>query len=218
MRYNKLPTRRKAALHWVLRALLVLLLLFWLGPRCLTPEAANRQELAMLAELPETVCGIQGPEDNQQLYSWNDDYLCLGAYYRLRPWEWNCRSREIVQREEGRPFAAGVLDIPLQEGSEKPETRWRRAWSIFGSVEDERVAIIRVEFEGDTGEGWEDDVIYRETVELTVADMERHEGTPWFLCEIRPEQALVGWGCVVRAFDVGGEHLGTLLALQQKWE
>lgn len=218
MKQHNLPARRKAALRWMARALLVLLLLLWLGPRCLTPAAANRQELSMLAESPEIVCQTAGPEDTQLLYSWNDDYLCLGAYYRWRPWEWNCRSRQIVEREAGRPFAAGVLDIHLQEGSENPETRWRRVWSIFGSIEDERVSVIRVEFEGDTGDGWEADAVYRETVELTVADMERHEEKPWFLCEIKPTQALVGWGCVVKGFSADGENLGTLLALLQEWE
>lgn len=218
MRRQKLPTRRKAALRWMVLASVLLVMLLWLGPRHLTSKAANRQELAMLAEPVEVIHQADGPEDKQLVLSRNDDFLCLGAYYRWRPWEWNCHSREIVQSEEGRPFAAGVLDIHLQEGSENPETRWRRAWSVFGSVADERVAVIRVEFEGNTGEGWEDDALYRETVDLPVADMERHAGKPWFLCEIQPAENLFGWGCVVRAFDAEGEDLGTLKALLQEWE
>lgn len=220
MRAKNLPTRKKAALIWAARAMMVLVVLVWLGPWAMTPQEANRQELEpLLAEAVEVVHQTAGPENNQMILSWNDDFVCLSACYPYRFFKWNCRSRHIAEREEGRPFTAGMLGIPLAEGDDDPETRWNRSYVVYGRIESEDVAAVEIVFRGDDGDGPLDYSAFRKTATLQVTDMERHEGQPWFLYFIEPELDLTNRACAVTAIDEAGNSLGTFQAAgKPRWE
>jgi len=210
MRCKRLPARRQLALRWVVRAVFLLLLLVWLGLRNFTPEAANRQELKPLLNDPVIpVCQIAEPEDNRLILSWNDDVVCLGAYYPYRFWEWHCRSREIAQREEGRPFTAGANQVPLAERNADTISRWDSNYYIFGRVEDSAVETLVVEFKGYERDDAPDDPTLRKTETLLVAEMEEYQEVPWFIYTVRLDADIASRSCGITAYDEEGNHLGT---------
>lgn len=220
MRRKMLPARHKAALHWITRAVILTIVLVWLGPWNLTPAAANQQELEpLLTEPVVLVCQTAGPEDNQLVLSWNDHFVCLGAYYPYRFLEWNCRSREIAQREEGRPFTAGANEVHLAEGDDAWETRWNSNHYIFGRVEDPAVKTVVIDFKGSDGDGPSDGSDFRKTITLTVENLERYEGTAWFIRAVETDTSIVSRACSVTAYDIDGNSLGTFQVIGvPRWE
>jgi hypothetical protein len=220
MRRKKVTTRRQAALRWVICVVFLLLLLLWLGARSFTPKAANRQELKLLLTDPVIpVCQIAEPEDNQLVLSWNDDVVCLGAYHPYRFLEWTCRSREIAQREEGRPFTAGANQVHLAEGDDDRDTRWDSYYYIFGRVEDSAVETLEVEFKGYEGDDGPNDPTLRKTETLLVDEMEEYQNKAWFIYAIELGTSIASRSCEITAYDAEGNRLGTYQVIgTPRWE
>lgn len=220
MRQKRLLTRRKVALRWAVCVALLLLLLIWLEGQSFTPVATNRQALKPLLTAPVIpVYQIAEPEDNRLVLSWNDDVVCLGAYHPYRFLEWTCQSREIAEREEGRPFTAGANQVHLAEGDDDPDTRWDSYYYIFGRVEDPAVETLVVEFKGYEGDDRPNDPTLRKTETLLVAEMEEYQNQAWFLYAIELSTSIISRSCGITAYDTEGERLGTYQVIgEPRWE
>ena len=220
MSRKMVPARRQTALRWLVRAVILLLLLVWLEMRNFTPEAANRHELKSLLVAPVIpVYQIAEPEDNRLILSWNDDVVCLGAYHPYRFLKWTCRSLEIAEREEGRPFTAGANQVHLAEGDDDPDTRWDSYYYIFGRVEDPAVETLVVEFKGYEGDDRPNDPTLRKTETLLVAEMEEYQNQAWFLYAIELSTSIISRSCGITAYDTEGERLGTYQVIgEPRWE
>lgn len=198
-------TRRDRALGWcAAAALLAVCAWMWL-PGSRTLAAAHRRAVGDFLAFPaETLCEVETDSGTWLILSQNADAVCLGRYYKAGWLNWRCEYLwPVLERDAGRPFAAGSDRVTVEEGRGY-DRRVERHY-VFGCVWDPAVETVEIFFHGENSE----EQVSEQTVRLDVAAMERDsQGEKWFFQPMDPIKGIVSWTSSVTGYDGQGRVLG----------
>ena len=214
-----LTTRRRKALRWCAAAIALLAAVWVLLPRNLTVEMAHERAMEDLLAAPaETLYQNETPFGDRLVLAQSRDTVCLGVYQKAGWLNWRCQRVLAVDREEGRPFAAGhYYEQEYVSGFERRNGEPTSRYDYFyGCVWDPAVTKLEIDLQMmDREEQW-----YGQTISLNVADLETDSrGEQWFFVpqgQMSPE--IVGWCSSVTAYDGQGKVLVKRWMENQIWE
>lgn len=211
MKKKKILTRKGRAIRWLLAAAGMAVLVWTLLPWQLTPEAALRRELenrqtGEMELVYQTVSTLERPV----LLVMNDHVMAGAACKKYNLLQWNCTELDIVEREAGRPFAAGTFREWVYDHDPDKCADYHY---VFGVLQDDTVTELRIVF--DAAEGGFD-----QTVRLTEKDwIITESGERLFFCALREEMGLFSWSCSVTGYRADGTATETRqVADMPRWE
>ena len=214
-----LTTRRQKAIRWCATAMVLLAAALVLLPRHLTLEMVHDRAMEDLLAAPtETLYQNVTPFGDWLVLAQSRDAVCLGVYQKAGWMNWRCKCVLAVDREEGRPFAAGHYyerEYVSGFGRENGEPTSRYDY-FYGCVWDPAVEKLEIDLQMmDREEQW-----YGQTICLNVADLETDSrGERWFFVpqgQLSPE--IVSWCSSVTAYDSQGKVLVKRWMENQIWE
>lgn len=218
-----LTTRRRKALRWCVTAAALLAAAWVLLPRNLTLEMAHKRAVEDLLAAPaetlyQTQALLERSYEEWLVLARSRDTVCLGVYQKAGWLNWRCQHALTVDREEGRPFAAGhyyekeyVPSFERENG--EPENRYDY---FYGCVWDPAVTTLEIYLRMiDAEDQW-----HEQTVRLDVAEMETDsQGDRWFFVPLgQASTEITSWTSSVTAYDSQGNVLAKRLTENDRWE
>lgn len=216
---KRMTTRRRKALRWCAAAMALLAAAWVLLPRNLTLEMVHERAMEDLLAAPaETLYRNVTPFGDWLVLAQSRDTVCLGVYQKAGWLNWRCKCVLAVDREEGRPFAAGhYYEREYGSGFERENGEPTSRYDYFyGCVWDPAVTKLEIDLQMlDREDQW-----YGQTFSLDVADLETDgRGERWFFVpqgQMSPE--IAGWCSSVTAYDSQGNVLVKRLMENKIWE
>lgn len=209
-------TRRRSAFRWCAAAAVLLAAAWLLLPWNPTLAAAHRRAMEdTLAAPAETLYQTQLSSGRWLVLAQNEDAVCMATYAKAGWLHWRCAYVLTVDREPGRPFAAGHIGdrVPVQDGGGEAEGYQDY---VFGCVWDPAVKTLEVRLlRGDEMEQAHEQVRC-----LKAEDLETNSrGEKWFYVPMELEASSICWDCSVTAYDSQGNSLGRqLVGGVPRWE
>ena len=213
-----LTTRRQKAIRWCATAMVLLAAVLVLLPRNLTLEMVHERAMEDLLAAPtETLYQNVTPFGDWLVLAQSRDTVCLGVYQKAGWLNWRCKCVLAVDREEGRPFAAGHYEESTYVPSFREDDELGSGYDyVYGCVWDPEVVTLEICLRHVDGQ----DQWHEQTVHLDVADLETDSrGERWFFVpqgQVLPKN--YGTYCSVTAYDSQGNILAKRLAAVDRWE
>lgn len=217
-----LTTRRRKALRWCSAAAALLAAVWVLLPRNLTLEMVHERAMEDLLAAPtetlrQTQALLERNYEEWLVLAQSRDAVCLGVYQKAGWLNWRCKCVLAVDREEGRPFAAGHYEESTYVPSFREDDELGSGYDyVYGCVWDPEVVTLEICLRHVDGQ----DQWHEQTVHLDVADLETDSrGERWFFVpqgQVLPKN--YGTYCSVTAYDSQGNILAKRLAAVDRWE
>ena len=219
---KSLTTRRQKAIRWCATAMVLLAAVLVLLPRNLTLEMVHERAMEDLLAAPtetlrQTQALLERNYEEWLVLAQSRDAVCLGVYQKAGWLNWRCKCVLAVDREEGRPFAAGHYEESTYVPSFREDDELGSGYDyVYGCVWDPEVVTLEICLRHVDGQ----DQWHEQTVHLDVADLETDSrGERWFFVpqgQLSPE--ITGWRSSVTAYDGQGNVLVKRLMENKLWE